>query len=128
VVGLALVSALLSRFVFTNIIRFFYERPRPFVALPEINPLVSVDLNKYYDSFPSGHAAFFFAIAVVVYIYDKQLGVWFFAGTAIISIARVFAGVHWTTDIFGGAVVGIFSAWLVHKSWRIFQKRFNIQS
>ncbi|MDP2647864.1 MAG: phosphatase PAP2 family protein [Candidatus Yanofskybacteria bacterium] len=116
VVLLAFISAIFSRFVLTTAIRMFYDRPRPFVAM-QIDPLISVDIGKYFDSFPSGHAAFFFAFAMAVYFYNKRLGTWLFAGAAVMGLARVFVGVHWSSDIIGGALVGMLGAWIIRKFW-----------
>ncbi len=110
-------AAILSRFVITNIIRWIWERPRPFVE-NNVNLLLSHDPS---GSFPSGHAAFYFAIATIVYFYNKKIGVLFFVASFLISLARVFSGVHWPSDILVGALVGIFSGWLVFK----ITKRFN---
>lgn len=104
-----LVSALVSRFVFTEMIRFFYFRPRPFVE-SGVSPLFDHAPNA---SFPSGHAAFFFALSAGVYSYNKKAGLWFFAASAAIGLARVFAGVHYFTDVLGGFTLGVFSFWLV---------------
>ena len=64
-------------------------------------------------SFPSGHAAFFFALAMAVYFYNKKWGTWFFATAILITVARVIAGVHYPPDILGGAVIGIMVAYIV---------------
>lgn len=126
VVLLAFISAIFSRFVLTTAIRLFYERPRPFVAM-QIDPLISMDISKYFDSFPSGHAAFFFAFAMAVYFYNKRLGAWLFVGAAVIGLARVFAGVHWLSDIIGGALVGILGAWIIWKFWPRILKAFHLE-
>ena len=102
-------AAIISRFGITEIIRFFWERPRPFVE-NNVNLILSHDAT---GSFPSGHAAFYFAIAAVVYFYNKKIGLLFFLAAFLISLARVFAGVHWPSDILAGALVGIVSGWLV---------------
>ena len=104
-----LFSALLSRFVFTEIIRFFYFRPRPFIE-NGVAPLIE---HAPSASFPSGHAAFFFALSAGVYYYNKKAGLWFFALSAAIGLSRVFAGVHYFTDVLGGLAIGVFSFWLV---------------
>lgn len=104
-----LISALVSRFVFTEIIRFFYFRPRPFVE-QGISSLIE---HAPSASFPSGHAAFFFALSAGIYSFNKKNGYWFFAASMIIGLARVFAGVHYFTDVLGGLVIGLFSFWLV---------------
>ena len=108
-------SALLARFVFTEIIRLFYFRPRPFVE----EGIASLIEHSPDASFPSGHAAFFFALSAGIYSFNKKAGLWFFAGSALISLARVFAGLHYFTDILGGLVIGVFSFWLVSYFSRI---------
>ncbi|MBI5045696.1 MAG: phosphatase PAP2 family protein [Candidatus Niyogibacteria bacterium] len=105
----SLIAVLFSRFIVTEIIRFFYAKPRPFEV---------VDVYRLIDhstgsAFPSGHAAFFFALAMVVFLYDRVWGSVFFAGAVLISISRVVGGIHWPADILGGAVVGILSGILI---------------
>lgn len=104
-------SIFLSRIVITEAIRYFFYISRPFVN----NNVHQLIFHKTSGSFPSGHATFFFALAMAVYLFlNKKWGWLFFAGATIISIARVIAGVHWPYDILGGAVVGIFSAIIVN--------------
>lgn len=108
----AILAAIFSRFIIAEIIRFIFPRSRPFVD-NNVNLLVSH--NPSESSFPSGHASFFFALAAVVYFYNKKLGVAFFVFAFLISISRVFVGIHWPSDILAGAIVGIFSGWLIFK-------------
>ena len=103
-------SATVARFVFTEIIRYFWNRPRPFEVLQNVNQLISHETG---GSFPSGHAAFFFALATGVFFYKKWWGVLFYAFALAIGLGRIATGLHWPSDILGGAVVGIFSAWLI---------------
>jgi len=110
-VSIALASALTARFVITGLIRLVRPRSRPF-ANSDVNLLIS-KVNE--QSFPSGHASFAFGLATVVYLYNKKWGVVFFTLAILISIARVFAGVHWPSDILAGAIIGIFSGWLINK-------------
>ncbi len=105
-----LVSALVSRFVFTEIIRFFYFRPRPFAE----QGISSLFEHAPSASFPSGHAAFYFALSAGIYYYNKKAGLWFFIASFAIGLARVFAGVHYFTDVLGGLAIGVFSFWLVN--------------
>ena len=102
-------SGVVARLGATEIIRFFYHRPRPFM-LYHVHQLIS----EREWSFPSGHATFFFAIAAAIYFYNKKWGIAFFLAALVMGIARVVAGVHWPSDIIGGALVGIASAWLVN--------------
>ena len=112
----AFISAVLARFIITEIIRWLRNRPRPFVE-SQVNLLLPHSAN---GSFPSGHAAFFFALSLTVYFYNKKAGILFFIASTLICISRVFSGLHWPSDILGGAVVGLFAAWLIHK---IFKKK-----
>lgn len=100
------VSGIIARFGVTELIRFFYHRPRPFVDLPIHQLLTS---NEW--SFPSGHAAFFFAFSTAVYLYNKKWGISFFVATILMTVSRVIAGIHYPSDILGGAVIGILVAY-----------------
>ena len=109
--GEGLGSALLARFGFVPLIRAFVERPRPFVD----NPAIVTLFNEASYSFPSGHAAFFFALSTVVFLYNKRWGFWFYAASVVIGLARIVAGVHYPTDVIGGAVLGVAVGFLAHR-------------
>ena len=102
------ISAAIARLGFVSLIRVFYHRPRPFLTLPVYQLIAD---NSF--SFPSGHAAFFFAMAMAIYFYNKKWGAWFFIAAFLISVARVIAGVHYPTDILAGAVIGVLIALMV---------------
>ena len=109
-------AAVLAKFVIVDLIRWIWPKARPFV---ENN--VHLLINKINQSaFPSGHAAFAFALSAVVYFYNKKAGILFFVASFLIAVSRVFVGVHWPSDIVAGAGIGIFSGWLVI---RIFKKK-----
>jgi len=112
----AIISAVLARFVIVNFIRCLWQRARPFV---ENNVNLLIDYSQK-PSFPSGHAAFFFALSTIVYLYNKKFGILFFIGSFLICLVRVFIGIHWPSDILTGAVVGILSASLVYKIAKTF--------
>ncbi|MDP3792229.1 MAG: phosphatase PAP2 family protein [bacterium] len=117
-VWVSLLSAIISRFVFVTIIRFFYYSPRPFLVLQNIHQLMNHEMES---SFPSGHATFYFALATGVYLYNKKAGYAYFALAGLVSFARVFVGVHWPLDIMAGAVLGIATVWLIN----IFYKKYQ---
>jgi len=115
----AFISAAFTRFVIVGLIRWIWPRPRPFIE-NNVNSL----LTHNSAAFPSGHAAFFFALSTVVYFYNKKFGILFFLASFLICLSRVFVGIHWPTDILAGAVVGIFSGWLIHKIFESIAKKF----
>lgn len=108
----AVISAILARLVFVEIIRWILPRPRPFLENNNVNLLLE-NVGHIHNSFPSGHAAFFFAFSIIVYFYNKKAGILFLIGSFLICLARIFVGIHWPSDILAGAIVGILSGWLV---------------
>lgn len=111
-------AAILSRVVITEAIRLLWDRARPFAELG-FRPLVEHSASA---SFPSGHAAFFFALSGIVFGYNKRMGTLFFLLSAVVAASRVMAGIHWPSDILGGAVIGIGSAYAM----LYFSKRKNL--
>jgi undecaprenyl-diphosphatase len=82
-------------------------RARPFLVHPEPAPLL---VNVIGDSFPSGHAATSFAGATVLARYlPGRWPVLFLLATAI-AFSRVYVGVHYPSDVLGGAVLGVLVA------------------
>lgn len=116
----SIISAVLARFVIVQFIRWLWQRPRPFV---ENN--VNLLLTHNAASFPSGHAAFFFALSTIVFLYFKKIyprpkfwwgvGILFYLGSFLICLARIFTGIHWPSDILVGAGIGVLSGCLIFK-------------
>ena len=77
------------------------------------------------NSFPSGHTCMAFTGAEIV---RREYGPWWGAGAYAIAtttaLMRVYNGRHWTSDIIGGAAIGILSAdigyWLLPLERRLF--------
>ncbi|MDP3015198.1 MAG: phosphatase PAP2 family protein [bacterium] len=109
--SLAILSVILARGIITEIIRFFYYQPRPFLVL-EIQPLIA---HTSTGSFPSGHAAAFFALALAVFYFNRKWGWWILTLSLFMGLARIFVGVHWPLDILVGAGIGLISAFLIKK-------------
>ena len=117
--SLSAISVILSRGIVTEIIRYFWHRPRPFAVLG-LNPLILPDMTY---SFPSGHAATYFALAGVAILFsldfkkeNNRTWAWIFgAGAVFMGLGRVFAGVHWPSDIFGGAILGLSLAYFCRR-------------
>jgi undecaprenyl-diphosphatase len=108
---LAGLSVTLSRFILTPIIRSLYHHPRPFLALEGVQNILGS--HNAGSSLPSGHAAFFFALAAAVYVFDRRWGVGTYALVFCSTIARVIAGVHYPWDIVVGAGLGVGVTYLV---------------
>jgi undecaprenyl-diphosphatase len=79
------------------------DRDRPYVVLPEAEPLLRWDASA---SFPSGHAATSAAGAIVIaYLIGARawsLGIL----AAAVAFSRVYIGVHYPLDVVAGAALG----------------------
>lgn len=104
-------SVILSRGVFIILIRWIQPRTRPFVVLEGAKRLIEQDPKE--ASFPSGHAAIYFAIALAVFAYNKKAGTILLLLAAVFSLARVYTGVHYPLDIIGGIMVAGISVYIV---------------
>lgn len=88
--------------VCATLLKIFIATPRPVELLNNIQPL----FLKVDHSFPSGHATFFFALAMAIYFSHKKAGYVFMILALIICVARIAGGVHFPIDILGGIVLG----------------------
>ena len=101
--SIGIIGVILSRGIITPLIRYFFERQRPFVTL-DIESLID---HSQSGSFPSGHITFIVPLVIALYYVNKRAGIWGLIGAFIMGIARVGVGVHWATDILGGFLIGL---------------------
>lgn len=101
-------AVILARGIITPLAHFFVHEQRPF-SFYGITPLV----HGVGWSFPSGHMAVFFALAMAIWFVNRKWSAWYFILAAAMGVARIYVGVHWPLDIIVGAIVGIVSALLV---------------
>jgi membrane-associated phospholipid phosphatase len=88
-------------------------RERPMYAGIEYHPpaiKVFWDFEKW-SSFPSDHAAMYFALATGVFMLSRKFGtVLLIYVTVFICLARVYLGIHYPSDTLVGAAIGIGAA------------------
>jgi undecaprenyl-diphosphatase len=77
-------------------------RPRPYLS-HTVNQLIPPSLDT---SFPSDHAILGFAVAMMVWKYNRRAGIALLVLATLMAIARVFVGAHYPGDVLGGAVLG----------------------
>jgi undecaprenyl-diphosphatase len=87
-----------------QVIVHLWDRPRPFVAHPGIAHLF---VSHAADaSFPSDHATAAFAIAVSIFLRSRRIGLIALAMAVVVAVGRVAVGVHYPSDVLGGAALG----------------------
>ncbi len=75
-------------------------------------------------SFPSSHAVNNFAVATLFALFYRRWRFAFYAWAALIALSRVFVGVHYPSDIAGGALIGGVLAFLIVKGWGMITRRW----
>ena len=99
----AFVSAGVEVVMVNGFLKNIIARQRPFVVSDEVMPLVNI-LSEF--SFPSGHTALAFAMAFVLYRFlPKKYGVVAILIAMMVGFSRVYLGVHYPSDVFGGIVI-----------------------
>ncbi|GAA3723366.1 phosphatase PAP2 family protein [Gordonia hankookensis] len=98
-------------------LKHLFARPRPPIA----DRLLDIDTY----SFPSGHAMMSTVVFGLLAVAAYRLSAWVRAHPAVLLIApiwaiaigcsRVYLGVHWTTDVLAGWLIG--AAWVAGCAW-----------
>jgi len=112
-------ALLLSDQISSSFLKPLLARPRPCHILSNINLLV--DCGGGF-AMPSSHAANAFAQATLFAICIPRVRWYVFIIAALISLSRVFVGVHYPFDIAGGAIVGTAIGIAVTQLFEYFQK------
>jgi undecaprenyl-diphosphatase len=101
-------AALLAAEALARLLAPVIERPRPFVAHPDLfAPLEQAGLDP---SFPSDGATAAFAIAAVVAVRCRRLALPALGIAALVAVGRLLVAVHYPSDVVGGALVGVAAA------------------
>ncbi len=85
-----------------RLIRALVGRQRPFEVIEGLVPLVS---HSPGNSFPSNHAAASFAVSFFIYFINPRFGVLFFFLSFLVSVSRLYAGLHFPSDVLAGMLV-----------------------
>jgi undecaprenyl-diphosphatase len=109
-----LTGVIVAQSVVVALLKLAVGRTRPYVAL-RVSPLFDAPTDH---SFPSGHASGSFAVAAFVFAsvltmdpHPRRRSFLALACAAIglataIAVSRVWLGVHWPSDVAGGAAIG----------------------
>lgn len=118
----AVLNAIVAQFVANVILKavnLLYFRPRPFDADPSVNLLF---YRPWDSSFPSNPATFAFAVATAIYLGDRRLGRWALGVAGLWTLARVYCGVHYPSDVLAGALLGSTVAYLISRKVAVWSR------
>lgn len=103
-------------FIIAKVLGLFFYNPRPFAA-NHFTPLI---IHAANNGFPSEHSLVSFAVASIIFVFNRKLGFVLFASAFLVGISRVYTGVHYPLDILGSFVITIVTAAICAKiiSWK----------
>lgn len=118
---LGLIAISVEVVLISGIIKPIVMRPRPFYANP-VDLIISVPRGS---SFPSGHAASSFAVAMILYFNNIKYKPIYISLAILMAFSRLYAYVHYPSDVLVGTLLGIFIAYEVTKYQDVLFKIMN---
>lgn len=122
-----------------NVIKRAVARPRPYITHPDVrrpgrSPVAptagtNTDMSEQavrsrpgYNSMPSSHAANWFAATMILLLYYRRSWRFMLPLACVVSLSRLYLGVHYPSDILAGAILGAGYAaatmWALDALWR----------
>src|SRR3989344_4738058 len=93
----------------------FFAHNQPF-AMDGFEPLIPHAID---NSFPSDHVVVGGIFASVAFLADRRVGLFLWALTLLIGLARVLAGLHWGVDVLAAAVLALVAVWVASKALKL---------
>ncbi|CAN5395491.1 glycosyltransferase family 39 protein [soil metagenome] len=93
-------------------LKVLIARPRPYFVLDQ-RAVGAIRYSSKSFSFPSNHAVNMFCLATMLaYEWRRKIGlvICLYIGAALIAYSRVYVGVHYPSDVLGGAILGVMGA------------------
>lgn len=108
---LSAIASMLLGNLFVKALNLVFYRPRPFAE----HTVKLLFYRPSDSSFPSNPTSIGFCIATSVWWFNRKMGLVLYVLASLLGLARLCGGVHYPSDILGGALIGMFSAYLVVK-------------
>ena len=116
-VSLSILVAILVQFMAQK----YIKRARPFQK-EHLKPLFSVRIKT--QSFPSGHATMLGAVLLPMVVSPELFPLiilWFvLIGSFLVLLSRIYAGLHYVSDILMGLILGMFTVFIFNALIRLF--------
>ena len=127
-VGAMSATSLIFDLLSVNVlIKNLVARARPYT---QIEGLINIIGEQSDFSFPSGHTAASFAtVTVLLLCAPKKLSIPMTVLAVLISLSRLYVGVHYPTDVLGGVVIGVVcgvaAVYFVKWIWKKIEKKIK---
>ncbi len=123
--GIMVLFALILGYLLNNeFLKELIERPRPWVDLAGLEPLIhAADPN----SFPSGHTCSAFAAAgIICRTLPKKWGLISVIAAVLMGFSRMYVGVHYFSDVLVGAAIGILCSQIIYYLFKAASAKTNL--
>jgi undecaprenyl-diphosphatase len=125
--GRVLAAALLVTLILTDaiggaILKPLVHRVRPCFTVEGVQALLPQARSA---SFPSNHAANTFGAATVLFAAGRGWWALGFVVAAAVALSRVYVGVHYPSDVLGGAAIGVGVGLLVWRAAAALEQRYG---
>jgi len=102
---------------FVLIANSIWRHPHPFQDMPQLlDPVTNHIFYPVHDpSFPSNSSALTFAAAAGVWQFNRKWGFIMLVPAILMPLAKVYAAVYYPSDVIGGAILGILTAFFIAK-------------
>ncbi|HYD02741.1 MAG TPA: phosphatase PAP2 family protein [Alphaproteobacteria bacterium] len=101
---------LITASIANTLIKLIINKPRPFENLGFESIIATIG-----SSFPSGHAMLIFSIVPIVSRHFPRIKILFWIIASLVSLSRIYLGVHYLSDVVAGAILGYAIGWLYLK-------------
>lgn len=109
--GIQLGMTLVLSGIIVQLLKRIFTRNRPYWILDNLNTY-GLDLSDY--SFPSGHSAASFSVAMILALNIPKYAFVFLILAFLIAVSRIYLAVHYPTDVTAGIIIGIISSLIVY--------------
>jgi membrane-associated phospholipid phosphatase len=123
VLGIRLIVLLLASALVNTVVKVVAAQPRPFTFDSRVKAITS----ETTYGFPSGHTQNTTAVWGLLARRARRWWFWTAAGMLLVGVgvSRVYLGVHFPTDVFGGFVIGVLVLWLFERFWPRVERGFT---
>jgi len=98
--------------IITYALKYCFKSPRPLTVFGYENINIMFEIFPE-NSFPSGHTQIAFSICTFMFMTVKKYWYWYILLSLGVAFERVYSGNHFPLDALAGAVIGIFSTFIV---------------